>query len=64
MEFEKLESFVEHHINPGETRFIATSEENLRRNRYQDMVPFDSNIVYLDYETGDPPSDYINASWV
>ena len=28
------------------------------------MNPFDTNIVYLESEAGNPPSTYINASWV
>ena len=64
MEFENLEAFVQNHINSRETTSVATSDENMRRNRYRDMVPFDSNIVYLDWESGNPLSKYINASWV
>ena len=64
MEYEKLETFVQNHINSEETKSVARSDDNLRRNRYQDMVPFDSNIVYLKSESGYPPSKYINASWV
>ena len=63
-EYEKLETFVQKHINPGETTFVAKTEENVRRNRYLDMLPFDSNIVYLRSDAGFPPSRYINASWV
>ena len=64
MEFDNLEAFVQNHINSRETTSVATSDENMRRNRYRDMVPFDSNIVYLDWESGNPLSKYINASWV
>ena len=43
---------------------MARNDINMRRNRYGDMIPYDNNIVYLQSDTGDPPSRYINASWV
>ena len=78
-EYKKLEIHVRNHIDPDETTEIAKSELNSRRNRYQDMVPYDSNLVTLSKETGtlkniqhfiiaislgNPKSKYINASWV
>ena len=45
---------------------VAKSKWNLKRNRYQEMVPYDSNIVYLDpsLNSRNSPSCYINASRV
>ena len=78
-EFEVLEDYVDNHITNGVGKQIFRSfnyfayfiqesvivaEENMRRNRYRDMLPFDSNIVYLSEETGNPGSTYINASMV
>ena len=57
-------TFNEAIILNKETIDIAKTEDNMKRNRYRDVVPFDSNIVYLSRETGDPPSTYINASEV
>ena len=63
-EYNTLENFIVQHIDTERTTDISLSELNLKRNRYKDMVPFDSNIVFLSTPTGQPPSDYINASWV
>ena len=62
-EFVKLES-VENHIRSFESVSVAKSKLNLKRNRYKEMVPYDSNIVYLDPSLGNSPSPYINASRV
>ena len=51
-EYKKLENYVKTHIDPKETTEIAKSELNSFRNRYQDMVPFDSNVISLSKETG------------
>ena len=51
-EYEKLENHARNHIDPKETTYLAKNEVNLRRNRYKDIVPFDSNIVLLTKETG------------
>ena len=51
-EFKKLEMHVKNHIDDDETMEVAKSELNCRRNRYQDMVPYDSNLVVLSKETG------------
>ena len=63
-EFENIEAFDENHIKCSETTLIAKSPLNIRRNRYGDMVPYDSNIVHLQSASGHPSSTYINASWV
>ena len=63
-EYKTLENFIVQHVDTERTTDISLSELNLKRNRYKDMVPFDTNIVFLSTPTGQPPSDYINASWV
>ena len=62
-EFDKLEA-IGNHIESLETTFVAKSGMNLKRNRYKNIVPYDTNIVYLDSAVGNPPSKYINASKV
>ena len=62
-EFDKLER-IENHIKSVETTLLAKSKLNLKRNRYKDIVPYDSNIVYLKSSVGNPPTNYINASRV
>ena len=62
-EFNELES-IENHIKSLETTEVAKSRLNLKRNRYKDIVPYDSNILYLESTLGNPPSRYINASMV
>ena len=62
-EFDKLEA-IGNHIESMETTFVAKSGMNLKRNRYKNIVPYDTNIVYLDSAVGNPPSKYINASKV
>ncbi|KAJ1535148.1 hypothetical protein HK096_002975 [Nowakowskiella sp. JEL0078] len=47
---------------PYFSRSVANRQINARRNRYQDIVPFDYNRVCLD--SADEHSDYINASFV
>ena len=51
-EYKKLEAHVRNHIEPHETSNVAKSDLNSRRNRYQDMVPYDSNLLTLSRETG------------
>ena len=63
-EYEKIEDFVTKYIEPKESVSVASIEELMPRNRYRDLIPYDSNIVYLSQATGNPPSTYINASWV
>ena len=63
-DFRKIEDFFTKHIEPNESVSVANADEVMSRNRYRDMIPYDSNIVYLSQETGDPASTYINASWV
>ena len=63
-EYEKIEEFVTKYIEPEESVSVASAAEVMSRNRYRDLIPYDSNIVYLSQATGNPPSTYINASWV
>ena len=63
-EYKKIEDFVTQNIEPEESVSVASSEGEMSRNRYRDLIPYDSNIVYLSQETGNPASTYINASWV
>lgn len=43
---------------------IATSEENKPKNRYDFVLPYDSNRVILAPLSTRPSSTYINASFV
>ena len=52
---------MRNHIIPHETTDIARSEENAGRNRYRDMVPFDSNIVTLAKMTGEARRQTLTA---
>eukprot|EP00092_Neocalanus_flemingeri_P013363 GFUD01014407.1.p1 GENE.GFUD01014407.1~~GFUD01014407.1.p1 ORF type:complete len:362 (+),score=127.59 GFUD01014407.1:1586-2671(+) len=61
-EFQKLEEYVKQQIEPEESYEVGS--ENLARNRYSDILPYDSNLVRLSEPTGSPKSNYINASWV
>ena len=63
-EFRTLEEYAKARITNNEETTIALSEENLKKNRYKDMVPFNSNIVKLSKPSGTPSTTYINASWV
>ena len=49
-EFIMLEKFVRDKIDPNETFFIGS--ENMERNRYRDMLPYDSNLIELEKPTG------------
>ena len=49
-EFDALEAYVRNNIT-RET--CDTARNNYKRNRYQDVLPFDSNIVKLQTSTGD-----------
>ena len=49
-EFQKLEEYVKQEIEPEKSNEIAS--ENLVRNRYSDILPYDSNVVPLSKPTG------------
>lgn len=65
-EFERLERLTSDTIQRRTT--VAELPENTRRNRYNDIVPFDATRVLISppYKVkGDlEPSDYINASFI
>uniref|UniRef100_H2S5I3 protein-tyrosine-phosphatase n=1 Tax=Takifugu rubripes TaxID=31033 RepID=H2S5I3_TAKRU len=42
----------------------AEKQENIKRNRYKDIVPFDHSRVKLNFTTSKNDSDYINASFI
>ncbi|XP_056895698.1 tyrosine-protein phosphatase non-receptor type 22 isoform X2 [Takifugu flavidus] len=42
----------------------AEKQENIKRNRYKDIVPFDHSRVKLNFTTPKNDSDYINASFI
>lgn len=46
-------------INPKETFNVGLHEKNIKKNRYQTVLPYDSNRVILNHA-----NDYVNASWV
>lgn len=64
-QFMKLRDVSYRHKQDG---FCTTVEGEKRcnssRNRYKDIVPFDHTRVKLSEPSGDPPSDYINASYI
>ncbi|XP_064604799.1 tyrosine-protein phosphatase non-receptor type 12-like [Liolophura sinensis] len=39
-------------------------DENIKKNRYKDILPFDATRVTLQPKPGEPGSDYINANFV
>ena len=49
-EFDKLEEYVKQKIEPEESAEVAS--QNLIRNRYKDILPYDSNVVTLSTPTG------------
>ncbi|KAM4736860.1 tyrosine-protein phosphatase non-receptor type 22 [Anableps anableps] len=42
----------------------AEKQENIKKNRYKDIVPFDHTRVKLTFTTSKKDSDYINASFI
>ena len=63
-EFKEIDRISEEEINVLETFDKARSPEVLQnqRNRYKDVIPFDSNVVLLKTPKGEVPLDYVNAS--
>ena len=49
-EFQKLEEYVKQKIEPEESDEVAC--ENLARNRYSHILPYNSNLVTLSKPTG------------
>uniref|UniRef100_A0A673CBP9 protein-tyrosine-phosphatase n=1 Tax=Sphaeramia orbicularis TaxID=375764 RepID=A0A673CBP9_9TELE len=42
----------------------AEKQENMKKNRYKDIVPFDHSRVKLTFTTSKNDTDYINASFI
>mgnify|MGYP000104226583 CR=1 FL=1 len=42
----------------------ANKSANANKNRYKNILPYDSDRVLLSEQPGDPFSDYINASFI
>ena len=58
-EYKKLEAYARNHIESYETSIVAKSDSNNRRNRHQDIVPYDSNLLTLSRKTGSIMSIHI-----
>ncbi|XP_059181909.1 receptor-type tyrosine-protein phosphatase beta-like [Centropristis striata] len=58
-EFEDLKD-----VGRNQTMDVARLPENRGKNRYNNILPYDSTRVKLSYLEDDPCSDYINASYV
>ncbi|XP_061591662.1 tyrosine-protein phosphatase non-receptor type 18 isoform X2 [Cololabis saira] len=48
----------------GLTNDVGALKENIKRNRYKDILPYDQSRVVLSLPTADSSSDYINASLI
>ncbi|XP_026217462.1 receptor-type tyrosine-protein phosphatase beta isoform X2 [Anabas testudineus] len=58
-EFEDLKD-----VGRTQTMDVARLPENRGKNRYNNILPYDSTRVKLSYLEDDPCSDYINASYI
>uniref|UniRef100_A0A669E461 protein-tyrosine-phosphatase n=1 Tax=Oreochromis niloticus TaxID=8128 RepID=A0A669E461_ORENI len=58
-EFEDLKD-----VGRNQTMDVARVPENRGKNRYNNILPYDSTRVKLSYLEDDPCSDYINASYM
>lgn len=58
-EFEDLKD-----VGRNQTMDLARLPENRGKNRYNNILPYDSTRVKLSYLEDDPCSDYINASYI
>uniref|UniRef100_A0A665TBP3 protein-tyrosine-phosphatase n=1 Tax=Echeneis naucrates TaxID=173247 RepID=A0A665TBP3_ECHNA len=58
-EFEELKD-----VGRNQTMDVARLPENRGKNRYNNILPYDSTRVKLSYLEDDPCSDYINASYM
>ncbi|XP_038578609.1 tyrosine-protein phosphatase non-receptor type 18 isoform X2 [Micropterus salmoides] len=50
--------------DPSLTSEAGALKENLKKNRYKDILPYDQSRVVLSLRTSDSDSDYINASFI
>uniref|UniRef100_A0AAQ4QWS3 protein-tyrosine-phosphatase n=1 Tax=Gasterosteus aculeatus aculeatus TaxID=481459 RepID=A0AAQ4QWS3_GASAC len=48
----------------GLTSDVGELKENIKKNRYKDILPYDQSRVVLSLMTSDSDSDYINASFI
>ncbi|KAM4737669.1 tyrosine-protein phosphatase non-receptor type 18 [Anableps anableps] len=48
----------------GLTTEVGSLKENIKKNRYKDILPYDQTRVVLSLQTSGSNSDYINASFV
>ncbi|XP_053174088.1 tyrosine-protein phosphatase non-receptor type 18, partial [Scomber japonicus] len=48
----------------NQTNEAGALKENIKKNRYKDILPYDQNRVVLSLLTSDSDSDYINASFI
>uniref|UniRef100_A0A3B4T358 protein-tyrosine-phosphatase n=1 Tax=Seriola dumerili TaxID=41447 RepID=A0A3B4T358_SERDU len=51
-------------LNLGLTTEVGALKENIKKNRYKDILPYDQSRVVLSLLTSDSDSDYINASFI
>lgn len=58
-EFEDLKD-----VGRNQTMEVARLPENRGKNRYNNILPYDSTRVKLSYLEDDPCSDYVNASYI
>ncbi|XP_033636810.1 receptor-type tyrosine-protein phosphatase alpha-like [Asterias rubens] len=49
---------------PTKPQIVAKKEENKKKNRYHNILPYDHSRVTLEILDGDPNSDYVNASYI
>ncbi|XP_048372675.1 receptor-type tyrosine-protein phosphatase H [Sphaerodactylus townsendi] len=51
-------------VGTGQSQSVAELPENRDKNRYSNVLPYDSSRVKLNASPSDPDSDYINASYM
>ncbi|KAM8977179.1 tyrosine-protein phosphatase non-receptor type 22 [Pelodytes ibericus] len=55
---------AKHKTDQSYSTKVAERPENLKKNRYKDILPFDHSRVELSLITSDEDTDYINASFI
>uniref|UniRef100_UPI00358FE091 receptor-type tyrosine-protein phosphatase eta-like isoform X2 n=1 Tax=Myxine glutinosa TaxID=7769 RepID=UPI00358FE091 len=58
-QYEKLKN-----VGRSEPRAAGQLPNNVSKNRYQDVIPYDHSRVHLSVQHNDNSSDYINASYI